>query len=506
MNKILKITFFCIIALAIGISLGNISDLTKINASLNGQLQQQEQTYSGRIDELSAYQETLVERISLLEENYSKLQTAYDELKTAYDKYIQDSTLEREQIQATVVALKGTIATLENNADVDKATISNLRTQVRTLESSLENQTTTANQLRATINQQETTITELNTRIDELIADLNSDLMHLDFYKGLIEGTVTEITAEDLAGVTRIRPYAFEDSYNLRSIEFPESLEFIGEYAFCRLGLRSLDFSNCQNLTTIEQNAFRDCHIADISNLPYSLECVSLASFSGTNWYTRLPDNEFVYLESFLLGYKGSSSSKADITSYEIIDGTTHIGGNAFYNFSSLTTVKIPTSVKKLCDDAFSNTGLVTFVIPDTIEYVGDSCFFGCSLLKSIILSNSMEKICHRTFYGCRSLTSLIIPNAVKYISGGFLQNCDNLKSITIPASVEKVHFNAFYNCSISTVTFLATTPPEFAGGFTELSECPNITTVYIPAGTLEIYRASPGWVNFYDVLVELPA
>ena len=66
-----QICIFCIVFLAIGIAFTKIADLQNQNTNLNNQLTQQEQTYSGKIDELTVYQEKLVERISLLEENYS---------------------------------------------------------------------------------------------------------------------------------------------------------------------------------------------------------------------------------------------------------------------------------------------------------------------------------------------------------------------------------------------------------------------------------------------------
>ena len=78
MNKFFQICIFCIVFLAIGIAFTNIADLQNQNTNLNNQLTQQEQTYSGKSDELTVDQEKLVERISLLEENSQKLQTAYE--------------------------------------------------------------------------------------------------------------------------------------------------------------------------------------------------------------------------------------------------------------------------------------------------------------------------------------------------------------------------------------------------------------------------------------------
>ena len=277
--KFLKLLAFCIVFLALGITLVNVADLQKTNTNLNNQLQQQEQTYSGKIDELTVYQEKLVERISLLEENYTKLQTAYDELKAAYDQYIQDSTLEREQLQTTVTSLNATIVELEQNSDVDAETITALRTEVTALETSLENQTTTANQLQATVTQQEATIAELNATIDALIEELNSDLSS-GIYKGIFDGSTTEIKGDLFADVVYIRPYAFYSNEFLVSIELPD-VTAIGCHAF----------HLCDMLTTviapkcmmIESFAFSGCTLLNSFTFD-SVDTIDPDAFHGTGF------------------------------------------------------------------------------------------------------------------------------------------------------------------------------------------------------------------------------
>lgn len=57
----------------------------------------------------------------------------------------------------------------------------------------------------------------------------------------LVDGSLTTITAEDLAGVTKIRDYAFWNCFSLTSITLPDSIISIGSGAF----------SNCSALTRI---------------------------------------------------------------------------------------------------------------------------------------------------------------------------------------------------------------------------------------------------------------
>lgn len=74
-----------------------------------------------------------------------------------------------------------------------------------------------------------------------------------------LEGTSTEITAEDLQGCTSIRDYAGIDGYNacfsnLTSVTIPASVTYIGEYAISIGGISITLLS--ETPPTIDTNAF----------------------------------------------------------------------------------------------------------------------------------------------------------------------------------------------------------------------------------------------------------
>ena len=99
------------------------------------------------------------------------------------------------------------------------------------------------------------------------------------------------------------------------------------------------------------------------------------------------------------------------ITSIDIPNGVTKIGGYMFYNCTNLASV----------------------TIPDTVTVVDHNSFRGCSSLTSVTIPDGVVNIGSAAFYGCSSLTSVSIPSSVTTIgSTSIFQNCTNLENVTL--------------------------------------------------------------------------
>ena len=126
----------------------------------------------------------------------------------------------------------------------------------------------------------------------------------------------------------------------------------------------------------------------------------------------------------------------------------THIGYDAFFGCSGLTSVTIPNSVTSIGYSAFDGcSGLTSVTIPNSVTSIGSSAFSGCSGLTSVTIPNSVKSIGDWAFYDCSGLTSVTIPNSVTSIGSGAFAYCRGLTSVTIPNSVTSIGKSAFYNC-----------------------------------------------------------
>lgn len=79
--------------------------------------------------------------------------------------------------------------------------------------------------------------------------------------------------------VRQIAPRAFEGK-SFSRIDFPASLQIIGNYAFAgNDGIRSLEFPNNSELLVIDHDAFRQCSSLVTAHFPSSLRVIGNRSF-----------------------------------------------------------------------------------------------------------------------------------------------------------------------------------------------------------------------------------
>ncbi len=155
-----------------------------------------------------------------------------------------------------------------------------------------------------------------------------------------------------------------------------------------------------------------------------------------------------------------------------------------FWGKTSLTSVKLPKTLKTIGSYAFSGCDRLTSVtIPDSVTTIGAGAFMNCSSLTSVTIGNSVTWIGVSAFKECNSLTSVTIPNSVTTIKGSAFMNCSSLSafygkfassdnrcliingtlnsfapagltSYTIPDSVTSIGEYAFYGCwNLTSVT-----------------------------------------------------
>ena len=157
---------------------------------------------------------------------------------------------------------------------------------------------------------------------------------------GLVDGTITELTAEDLAGATKIAKNAFSYNASLTSIEIPDSVTTIEANAF----------SNCNVLNSVKFSN----SVTKINTLSFSY-CKSLKTVTIPNSVTFIDNQAFWDCDS--------------LTSVEFGNGINTIGAYAFYSCDTLKRLDFSThsQIPTIQIDAFSNNSTLQIKVPASL-------------------------------------------------------------------------------------------------------------------------------------------
>ncbi len=180
------------------------------------------------------------------------------------------------------------------------------------------------------------------------------------------------------------------------------------------------------------------------------------------------------------------------LTSVKIPNSVTSIGINAFFGCTSLTSVEIPDSVTSIGIWAFTKcASLTSIIIPNSVTSIGGLAFNGCTSLTSVEIPDDVTSIDDYTFKNCTSLTSVTIPNSVTSIGQGAFSSCTSLASVTIPDSVTEIGWSVFEGCtSLASVTIPDSVTVIGNGAF---EGCTSLTIYGYESSYAQTYAAEHG-------------
>ena len=207
------------------------------------------------------------------------------------------------------------------------------------------------------------------------------------------------------SGTKLIADFAFYRSRSLASVTIPDSVAYIGMFAFegCT-SLANVNFGENSQLTSIGNGAFYNCE---------SLICITIP------------------------------------------DSVTSIGGNAFAKCGSLNAVYITdiahwleikfsdVTANPLCcaRNLYLNDELVNELnIPDSVTSIGNYAFSGCTSLESVTVgeNSQLTSIGSGAFNNCNRLIRIEIPDSITSIRDYAFFYCTSLESINFKGTIEK--------------------------------------------------------------------
>ncbi|HEM5095318.1 TPA: leucine-rich repeat protein [Streptococcus suis] len=297
--------------------------------------------------------------------------------------------------------------------------------------------------------------------------EVNSDIetSHYSSYwsSPFAASPLTDVTIKE--GVTVVADKMFEGQSGITSLILPSSLLEVRPYAFTGIGIESLSLpAGLQKLGT---HSFASSSSLKSVTIPSSLvegdgafiDSKSLVNISLAPGTTKIIDGLF----------RGTGFSE-----FTVPEGITEIGANAFSENGNLTTIILPSTLRTIGANAFSNTSLKRIVLPPGMKKIPDGLLQGTKV-EEFVIPEGVEEIGVQAFAYNPFLKSVVLPSSLKKIGYGAFQNT-GIESITFKDGLVEIDDYAFSNTNLKSVLLPNSVTRLGSSAFSGISTLTSIT------------------------------
>jgi hypothetical protein len=151
--------------------------------------------------------------------------------------------------------------------------------------------------------------------------------------------------------------------------------------------------------------------------------------------------------EVFIYTGPGGDAVPQDVVRVRVDPSVTSIPDEAFEKRKKLAKVELCEGLVEIGEDAFGGCGhsITTINIPTSLRRINDGAFWG-ALQCPICLHDSIESIGRGAFIVC-IFTNFRVPSLITVIPHSMVYNCTSLFSVEIPLTVTVIEHDAFTHC-----------------------------------------------------------
>ena len=258
----------------------------------------------------------------------------------------------------------------------------------------------------------------------------------------------------------------------ITSVEFPSTLEEIGDGAFSECTSMMCEISLPESLKSVGNNAFEGAAIRGALVLPENLEKIGSRAFCNCS---KLTGSLLIPKGVKIVGARAFNSCgfTGNLTLHK---GLNEIKEYAFASTKFKGELNIPETVTTIGNGAFESTEFSgTLVLPDELISLGHSAFRNCWRLSGIVkITENIISVPTSLFYGCKNIEGIILHKGVEVIENSAFANCYYISSIVCEAKNPPV---------ISSSSFSGVAKDNF--------------TVEVPEASVKQYQHASGWSEF---------
>ncbi|MCM1075754.1 MAG: leucine-rich repeat domain-containing protein [Bacteroides sp.] len=221
--------------------------------------------------------------------------------------------------------------------------------------------------------------------------------------KMFIGTSVKEVVIPD--NVTSIGEEAFKECRSMTSMNLPVNIFEIGNSAFASSGLEAVNFPT--NLSTIGEEAFYSTKLESVN-----LENVRNIG-KGAFGFTKVKGEvNLANLDSI----PSNLFENTQVSVLKLSPNLSYIGNTAFTG-TQISSLDFPSTLKYIGNDAFHGIRITSLTLPEGLETIGESAFIYCSDLKEVTVPSTIRQIGAKAFAYTPWGNSLKGENGIVYIA-----------------------------------------------------------------------------------------
>ena len=232
--------------------------------------------------------------------------------------------------------------------------------------------------------------------------------------------------------VRTIASLAFFDNAGVEILHIPETVTVIESEAFswC-VGLEKVYWPN--SVSVIPKESFVHCKKLETISIPDGVTAILNRAFFGCE---SLKNVSFSSNVTDIGSHAFTSTPWLDNLSEE--KDYAVVNGHLLKVKDSITDVKVPNGVVKVCGGALSYR-VKSVTLPSSLITIGEEAFNDCWDIKEIKVPKNVKVIEASAFYNCSGLTKITLPEGLIYLGESAFSYCAKLKNLTIPNTVTKI-------------------------------------------------------------------
>lgn len=327
---------------------------------------------------------------------------------------------------------------------------------------------------------------------------------------------------------------------NLTSVKFPETLRYIGDFAFY-LNDNIKEIVLPDALETIGGYAFQFCNRLRKLTLGKSLKSIGYEAFYDC-WYlenitVKEGNKHFKTIDGILYDYNATTLYKCpayrkDVTKVKLPETLKTITVGAMMYCEYFTEITLPEGLEVIEAEAFRSCIKVEeFYIPSTVKEIKNgNAFANCANLKNFKVADTNAAYCNwnghlytkdkkilvnysssvidvMNFVDNKELVSVTFSDKIEHLGSEIFSITKSVQELYIGSAMKDMYSNTFSGCNeVKKVTVNCQTPPVIKVAEDEFEDDLFNENVYegavlfVPKGTLAAYKAAPVWKNFSDI------